>query len=209
MAAEPCTDEIDLRDTDSLRKYYEILVARRKAAALDLLRRGWTCVVELASHPAPEDGHYRPLPPYAHNGGIYNLILVDAPLPFQHDNQYSQVWIADVHTLSVCKKKLGKVIMKIIQPSLIPLPDLDWSLEVYDYVRPWALWGTEDEAYQELESLQGKTVPYYFGKHKITMPGGEDAQVLIMEYVQGKTLDQWIEDRPAHNSPEECLACII
>ncbi|KAK0447877.1 uncharacterized protein EV420DRAFT_1568062 [Desarmillaria tabescens] len=194
MAAESCPDQINLSSINALKDY---------PAAMDPLRIGWTYIVELPPHPAPPDGPYRPLPQYAHNGGTYKLILVDAPLPFQHDDQYSQVWIADVHTLGMCKKKLGKVIMKIIQPSLLPLPDLDWYLEVYDYVRPWTLWRTEDAAYRELEPLQGKTVPYYFRKHKITMPSGEDAQVLIMEYVEGKTLDQWLEDRPAHNTPED------
>ncbi|PBK80620.1 hypothetical protein ARMGADRAFT_1092032 [Armillaria gallica] len=81
-------------------------------------------------------------------------------------------------------------------PSFIPLPDLDWYPEVYDYVRPWTLWSTEENAYRELESLQRNTVPYYFGKHKLTMPSGQNAEVLIMEYIEGKTLEQWIEDRP-------------
>ncbi|KAK0237027.1 hypothetical protein EDD85DRAFT_953021 [Armillaria nabsnona] len=57
-------------------------------------------------------------------------------------------------------------------------------LEVYDYVRPWTLWSTEDNAYRELGSLQGKTVPYYFGNHKLTMPSGEDAE-------------------PAHDTPDD------
>ncbi len=35
------------------------------------------------------------------------------------------------------------------------------------------------------------------------MPSGEDAEVLIMEYVQGKTPEQWVEDRPAHNTPDD------
>ncbi|SJL11196.1 uncharacterized protein ARMOST_14599 [Armillaria ostoyae] len=197
------TDQVDLSNIITLKDYYELLVRRRKAAALDPLHRGWTCVIELPPHPVPTDGHYRQLPLYAHNGGTYKLVLVDAPLPFQHDEQYSQVWVADVHSLGFCKRNLGRVIMKIIQPSLLPLPDLDWHLEVYDYVRPWTFWRTEDNAYRELETLQGKTVPYYFGKHKITMPGGEDAEVLIMEYVQGKTLEEWLEDRPAHDAPED------
>ncbi|KAK0200846.1 hypothetical protein DFS33DRAFT_1386793 [Desarmillaria ectypa] len=186
MVEDYCTDQLNLTNIDALKDYYKLLVRYQKVAVLDPPHRAWTCVIELPSHPAPTDSHYRPLPQYAHNGGIYKLVLVDAPLPFQHDNQYSQVWVADVHVLGN-QNSLGKDIMKIIQPSLIPLPDLNWYLK----------------AYWELEPLQGKTVSYYFGKHKITMLGGEDAQVLIMEYVEGKTLEKWLEDRLSHNMPKD------
>ncbi len=35
------------------------------------------------------------------------------------------------------------------------------------------------------------------------MPAGEDAEVLFMEYVEGKTLEQWKKDRLAHEKPED------
>ncbi|SJL11204.1 uncharacterized protein ARMOST_14607 [Armillaria ostoyae] len=201
--APSSTATVDLNNVTALKAYYKLLVGRRRAAAGNPLHKGWTFVVELPPHPAIVNNHCRPLPPYAHNGGTYKLVLVDAPLPFQHDKQYSQVWVADVHALDFQKEKLGRVIMKIIQPSLICLPDPDWHLEVQDYVRPWTLWRTEDEAYQELQSLEGSTVPFYFGKQAVTMPAGEDAEVLFMEYVEGKTLEQWKEDRLAHKKPED------
>ncbi|KAK0467079.1 uncharacterized protein EV420DRAFT_1636110 [Desarmillaria tabescens] len=197
------TETVVLKSSKALKAYYELLVERRRAAAENPLRIGWTFVVELPPHPAATNDRCRPLPPYVHNGGTFKLILAEAPHPFQHDKQYSQVWVADVHTLGLCKRKLGRVIMKIIQPSFIRLPDPDWCLEVQDYVRPWTLWRTEDEAYKELKPLERSTVPYYFGKQRVTMPAGEDAEVLFMEYVEGKTLQQWKKGRPAHEKPED------
>ncbi len=35
------------------------------------------------------------------------------------------------------------------------------------------------------------------------MPNGEDADVLIMEYVKGETLEQWLSGRPEHTKPED------
>ncbi|KAG7447405.1 uncharacterized protein BT62DRAFT_1005016 [Guyanagaster necrorhizus] len=105
-----------------------------------------------------------------------------------HDIQYSQVWVSDVYAFGEHQKFLGKVIMKIIQPSLICLPHPNWYLEAQDY---------------ELKPLEGSTVPCYFGKQKVTMPAEEDADVLFMEYVEGNTLEQWKEDRPAHEKRED------
>ncbi|KAK0431900.1 hypothetical protein EV421DRAFT_1911413 [Armillaria borealis] len=178
------TDQPDLSKPNTLKDYHDMLVLRRKEAGMNPLHRGCILSVKLDPYTGPATPENRPLPPFARNGGVFDLILVDAPHPFVHDEQYSQVWVADVHSLGF---------------SFIPLPDLVWYLEVYDYVKPWTLWSTEDNAYRELESLQGQTVPYYFGKHKLTMPSGEDAEVLIMEYVEGKT----IEDRPAHDTPDD------
>ncbi len=49
-------DQVNLSNITALKEYYELLVRRRKAAALDPLRRGWTCVVELPPHPVLTDG---------------------------------------------------------------------------------------------------------------------------------------------------------
>ncbi|SJL11202.1 uncharacterized protein ARMOST_14605 [Armillaria ostoyae] len=94
------TDQPDLSKPNTLKDYHDIL--------------GFLATPEK-----------RPLPSFARNGGVFDLILVDAPHPFVHDEQHSQVWVADVHSLGFCKRKLSKVVLKIIQPSLIPLPDLD------------------------------------------------------------------------------------
>ncbi|KAK0237024.1 hypothetical protein EDD85DRAFT_953018 [Armillaria nabsnona] len=144
--APSSTATVDLSNVTALKAYYKLLVERHIASAGNPLCKRWTFVVELPPHTAIVNDHYRPLPPYAHNG----------------------VWVADVHALGYQKEKLDRVIMKIIQPSLICLPDPDWHLEMQDYVRPWTLWCTEDEAYQELQPLEGSTVPYYFGKQKVS-----------------------------------------
>ncbi|PBK64703.1 hypothetical protein ARMSODRAFT_961877 [Armillaria solidipes] len=35
------------------------------------------------------------------------------------------------------------------------------------------------------------------------MPNEEDADVLIMEYVEGKSLEDWLSERPEHTKPED------
>lgn len=49
----------------------------------------------------------------------------------------------------------------------------------------------EDLIYGKLESLQGTATPYYFELHKLTMPNGEVARVLVMKHIDGVTVAQW------------------
>ncbi|SJL15057.1 uncharacterized protein ARMOST_18539 [Armillaria ostoyae] len=176
--------DVDLYDRDALRAYYEELNTYCQSNFAPIHR-------DLVNLPAP----------FAVNGGSYNLDIAYAIRPFRHEKQLSQVWVADVFSSAKPTRSLGKVILKIVQPSLIPLPNLDSEFD--EYLRPWEVSMSEDEAYKELKSLQGSTVPYYYGMHTVIMPNEEDADVLIMEYVEGKSLEDWLSERPEHTNPED------
>ncbi|KAK0231951.1 hypothetical protein EDD85DRAFT_849402 [Armillaria nabsnona] len=197
------TLDLDLNDPETLRSYYENLLNYREREYGNSLTTGWSFMVTLNPYPSSSSHSSRPLPTFANKGGSYILSLSCPVKPYRHEIQYSQIWIADVfEPQSQC---LGQVILKIYQPSLMPLPDIDdrENYRLFEYVRPGIMSSTEDNAYGELQPLQGTTVPYYYGMYTLTMPNGEDADVLIMEYVKGETLEQWLSGRPEHTKPED------
>ncbi|KAK0449032.1 uncharacterized protein EV420DRAFT_788263 [Desarmillaria tabescens] len=194
--------EIDLVDQDTLRTYYEELVERREKAFRNPLREGCSFPIDFDPHPPGSGDSPRPLPLFAVNGGSYRVILTYAIVPYRHDKQLSQIWIADVISPEDPTQSLGKVVLKIVQPSLLPLPDIEYHYEIYDYLRPWVVSTSEEKAYGELKSLEGTTIPYFYGLYPVMMPNGEDSDVLVMEYIEGKSLKDWLSERK-HAKPED------
>ncbi|KAI0056457.1 hypothetical protein BV25DRAFT_1842314 [Artomyces pyxidatus] len=69
-----------------------------------------------------------------------------------------------------------------------------WS---QSYEPPRLLATSEDYIYRRrFSATQGSAVPYYFGLHDVTMPNGENAYLLAMEYVEGVTVAQWRDNLP-------------
>ncbi|KAJ6462380.1 hypothetical protein C8R47DRAFT_1225528 [Mycena vitilis] len=95
---------------------------------------------------------------------------------------FSQVWKAEVvgaPTISL--------VMKVIQPSLCLYP---WEEQYY---KPWDLAHNETWVYQHLAHRQGLSIPYFFGLFEINTPCGENAWVLVLEFIPGRTVDQVAE----------------
>lgn len=113
----------------------------------------------------------RTLPDFARDGGSYKLILRKALHPFDpveniHDifaGQWAQVWRADVHPagLPVRDTLKGSVVLKIFQPSLMPIPNPE-SPNVRDYVSASQRAAYEAYFYERLVERQGFAVPYYY-----------------------------------------------
>ncbi|KAJ7125841.1 hypothetical protein C8R43DRAFT_1111482 [Mycena crocata] len=110
--------------------------------------------------------------------------------PIQPGVDYgSQVWkVAVGHLPDIC------LVAKIIQPSI-----LDQALSTSD---PEGIATHEAEIYGKLASKQGLDIPYFFGKHTIITPSGEEAWVLVLEYIPGPTVEDVIDKVIESRDPE-------
>ncbi|KAJ7705798.1 hypothetical protein B0H14DRAFT_3903378 [Mycena olivaceomarginata] len=94
---------------------------------------------------------------------------------------FSQVWTA------VCVDGPGVcLVLKIIQPSIcrgIPEDPRD------EYYEPWDLAHNEAWVYRHLPHCQGLSIPYFFGLSTIVTPCGEEAWVLVLEFIPGLTVN--------------------
>ncbi|PBK62027.1 hypothetical protein ARMSODRAFT_1089337 [Armillaria solidipes] len=89
--------------------------------------------------------------------------------------------------------------MKILQSSLLPPPrPYAHDHPCMEYTNPRQLAGTENLLYNELQSPQGSIILYYYRLHKLEMPNGEIARVLLLEYVEAETVSQWLKSYPPH-----------
>ncbi|KAJ7016919.1 hypothetical protein C8F04DRAFT_980432 [Mycena alexandri] len=94
---------------------------------------------------------------------------------------FSQVWTA------VCGDDPETcLILKIIQPSICRGIPLDTTEE---YFEPWDLVHNEAWVYRHLAHYQGLLIPYFFGLSTIVTPCGEEAWVLVFEFIPGLTVN--------------------
>ncbi|KAJ7723822.1 hypothetical protein DFH07DRAFT_276611, partial [Mycena maculata] len=78
------------------------------------------------------------------------------------------------------------LVLKIIQPSIcrgIPSDPRD------GYYEPWDLAHNEAWVYRHLPHYQGLLIPYFFGLSTIVTPCGEEAWVLVLEFIPGLTVN--------------------
>lgn len=152
------------------------LVDLRDVAYGDPLHPGSTFDVTIPARTGPPPletrmKNTRALPDFARDGGSYTLILRKALHPFDpveniHDvfaGQWAQVWRADVHSagLPAGDTLKGSVVLKIFQPSLMPIPNPE-SPNVKDYVSAAQRAAYEAYFYERLVERQGFAVPYYY-----------------------------------------------
>ncbi|KAF7371608.1 hypothetical protein MVEN_00016300 [Mycena venus] len=91
---------------------------------------------------------------------------------------FSQVWTA------VCVGGPGtRLVLKIIQPSICR------GILSDEYYEPWDLAHNEAWVYRHLPHYQGLLIPYFFGLSTIVTPCGEEAWVLVLEFIPGITVN--------------------
>ena len=141
-------------------------------------------------------------------------------------NMSSGIWAARIGELDAQQPADSDsrpvVAVKFIQPSLLPYPKpgygrgfsyLDWG---DSYESPDWIARLEAASYDCLETLQGRAIPYFFGKDivctfffhaqtsqrstsflllQIRTPCGEEAWVLMTEFIDGKSLSDLLGSR--------------
>ncbi|EPQ52483.1 hypothetical protein GLOTRDRAFT_140217 [Gloeophyllum trabeum ATCC 11539] len=63
----------------------------------------------------------------------------------------------------------------------------------------------EDMTYERLRFMQGSLLPWYYGAHRLTLPGGHTIYGILMEYVGGVPLG---EGHAAHLPPQQQVELI-
>ncbi|KAK0429840.1 hypothetical protein EV421DRAFT_1945751 [Armillaria borealis] len=107
----------------------------------------------------------RELPLFAATAGTYNFVVTSVIQTFgERRTFWLQVCVADVRLGGEVK---GKVVLKILQPSLLPIPQHKAEDHLGYYVSPRHLARMNDLVYGKLESLQDTVIPYYFGLQKV------------------------------------------
>lgn len=72
----------------------------------------------------------------------------------------AQIWVGRVTKRSSVAS--SKVVLKLVQPSLRPIPQEDSETE-YTYSMPEYAARCEAEFYEKAKHLQGRTIPHFFG----------------------------------------------
>ncbi len=63
-----------------------------------------------------------------------------------------------------------KVVLKVLQPSLLPVPQPKAKDPLGYCISPRRFARMEDLVYGKLESFQGTVIPYYFGLQQVHLP---------------------------------------
>ncbi|KAF8999589.1 hypothetical protein BDZ89DRAFT_1082691 [Hymenopellis radicata] len=188
----------------SIEEHVKRLEDLKEKALEDPLHAGWSFHAMVEPHPLAAFRFVLSKPKQAYSP-VSNLEEEEEP-------QWSQVWSAKVFDDQ--NNNIGVTILKIFQPSLLPYPEpnvAEFGLPTKFQYPHW-LANTEHVLYRDergLASLQGRTVPYYYGKTKVLMPSGEEAIVLIFEPIPGKTLGAWSREFcAAARDPEKQNKCM-
>lgn len=157
--------DFDLNDELSILAYAKKLHALRDAALKTPLRTGHHFNVCLDRHHIERE---RPLLSFSRKYDPCKLVL-RVPVQTEADH-WSQVWIASVQGHARCDLPSAgdlaqeRVVVKIIQPSMLCIPEPHRSRY---YLPPRQAAVNEDLIYRQLTSLQGTAVPYYYGMHQV------------------------------------------
>ncbi|KAJ7719035.1 hypothetical protein B0H16DRAFT_1739631 [Mycena metata] len=108
------------------------------------------------------------------------------PLRYHFHDKPSDAAVAPLYTHFTSLRT--SLVMKIIQPSLCPLPDPSNSKWREAYYNPLGLAHNEAWVYQMLAHRQGLSIPYFFGLFDIVTPSGEAAWALVLEFIPGPTV---------------------
>ncbi|KII84190.1 hypothetical protein PLICRDRAFT_179861 [Plicaturopsis crispa FD-325 SS-3] len=202
--------EFDLDITIDIQPLVEELRGLREVALYTPLHTGAEFLIKLNRVTPHARG--RPLPrgfarqiPTRRAGGQYYTVVLERAIQTKR-NSWGQVWVARVSDPADSDSEqndsdlpvLGHIVVKIVQPSLLPHPNPD-SYHQWEYIPPKNVACTEDWMYGQLQALQGREVPCYYGMQTVVTPCGESAWLLAMEYVEGETLSRWLDS--CHDDP--------
>lgn len=153
----------DGTNPEAIRSYCEPLLEARERAQDNPLRPGLVLPLKLRCK-ARSTPYSRPLPWFANKEDVYWCELLQALQ--EGPDKYSQMWVASVQPVDGnSPSKSAKIVLKILQPSLLYLPDSDYAWRE-TFVNPEELSGNENSAYSELTGIQGIFIPYYFAKQQ-------------------------------------------
>lgn len=162
----PVPYPFDDTKSEAIRSYCKPLLEARERAQDNPLKPGLVFPLKLRCE-ARSTPYSRPLPWFANKEDVYSSELLQALQ--EGPDKYSQVWVASVQPVEALEgnspSKSAKIVLKILQPSLLYLPDSDYAWRE-TYVNPEELPGNEDLAYSELTGIQGIFIPYHFGKQQ-------------------------------------------
>ncbi|KAJ7092931.1 hypothetical protein B0H15DRAFT_833007 [Mycena belliarum] len=187
--SDSLSDSEQGEDFDSLDEQREerhrVMTAARMLASRAPLKAGFQCELLLSVPPQSPDALSRTLPFIPPTNKPVLVELVET-LQIDPSDSLSRVW-----TAKIVAAPQTVLVLKIIQPSQCPIPDPD---ETWRYYRdPSRVAPNEECAYNNLKSLQGLTIPYFFGRNTIITPSGEKADVLVLEYIPGPSLEVVLE----------------
>lgn len=163
----PAKPELSL---EAVAQHLDSLMAIREKAYGRLLHPGWAFNAKIRPYDIDgASGSRRQLPAFAQSGGTYCFYLAKALQPFMpaidiSSGNYSQVWIATVRSFD---NDIGTVILKVFQPSLLPIPDVIQLSDIHKSSAA-SLAYNESSAYETMKSVQGKAVPYFFGHYEVS-----------------------------------------
>ncbi|SJL11018.1 uncharacterized protein ARMOST_14418 [Armillaria ostoyae] len=129
------------------------------------LHPGLSLDFSIAPREAVTNSNFRLLPPFALQGGKYQLVLKNA------------IQCEPGSTVS----GLG------CGSSLLPFPQSTWQDPFGEHSCPRQSACVEELVYNALQDIQGCTIPYFYGKHRLTLPNGEPTRVNLLEYTEGTT----------------------
>ncbi|KAK0237137.1 hypothetical protein EDD85DRAFT_836288 [Armillaria nabsnona] len=173
-------------EADNVQEYCDKLTHFRQLAFKNPLHPGLSLDITIAPRKAAtiKPNLFRSLPPFALQGGDYQL-----------PDRLSQLWVADVRKNN---ESWGCVVLKLFQASLLPFPQPTWQDPFGEYSCPRQFACVEELVYNALQDIQGCTVPYLYGKHRLTLPNGEPTRVNLLEYIEGQTLAELHDMYPTH-----------
>ncbi|KAK0457145.1 uncharacterized protein EV420DRAFT_1551753 [Desarmillaria tabescens] len=143
---------------------------------------------------------FRELPQFALQGGDFQFVLKNA-IQCEPELGLSQIWVAEVRKKGGPEPESsswGQVVLKLFQASLLRFPQPTWQDPFSEYSCPRQLACVEELVYNSLQDIQGWTIPYFYGKHRLTLPNGESTRVNVLEYIDGMTLAQLHDMYPTH-----------
>ncbi|KAK0237130.1 hypothetical protein EDD85DRAFT_836212 [Armillaria nabsnona] len=203
--------EFDASDLKKVQEYCDKLTLFRQLAFKNPLHPGLSLDVTIAPRKAASTNSdlFRSLPPFILQGGEYQLVLKNA-IRCEPD-RLSQIWVADVRKKETEASSWRCVVLKLFQASLLPFPQPTWQDPFGEYSCPRQLACVEELVYNALQDIQGRTVPYFYGKHRLTLPNGEPTRVNLLEYIEGQTLAELHDMYPAHRTaplePKKIVSC--
>ncbi|KAF8892005.1 hypothetical protein CPB85DRAFT_1331677, partial [Mucidula mucida] len=151
----------------------DYLERKYNAARKHRITPRWSFTEVIEKLPIEPTPNKRPIPSFALDGGQYCFRPISAPKPASFAESQSapmsQVWVAKVFKANggttVQQSQPERVILKILQPSMCPLPD-GRGIRLGSPAHQLAY--SEEILYKHLLPLQGSQIPYYFGTFLVT-----------------------------------------